>query len=126
MNKNLHKIFSAYRWLFIFPLSIAIVFFYSSFSNPTNINPFEIKAKVIKCYPNPATSVINFEIIGIAEKNANIEVYSFTGKKMIDLPFSSNKITIQLNNDFYRGIYIYQLKDKKGKTIETGKFQVEK
>jgi hypothetical protein len=28
--------------------------------------------------------------------------------------------------DFFRGIYIFQLKDPNGKIVETGKFQVNK
>ena len=34
--------------------------------------------------------------------------------------------TILFLEDFYRGIYIYQLRDKGGKIIESGKFQVVK
>ena len=35
------------------------------------------------------------------------------------------KLTIDLGN-FTRGVYVYQLIDKTGKLIETGKFQVSK
>lgn len=127
MDKNLHKTHSIYKSLSILSALIAVVFFLSGFNvTAERTSPFENQAKVIKCYPNPATSVVNFEFNGQADNTASLEIYSFTGKKMTNLPFSSNKITIQLNNDFFRGIYIYQVKDKNGKTIETGKFQVEK
>ncbi len=127
MNKNLHKTHSIYKSLSILSALIVVVFFLSGFNvTAERTSPFENQAKVIKCYPNPATSVVNFEFNGQADNTASLEIYSFTGKKMTNLPFSSNKITIQLNNDFFRGIYIYQVKDKNGKTIETGKFQVEK
>lgn len=82
--------------------------------------------KVIKCYPNPATTVINFEFQGGFQKNAVLQIYSFSGKKMTNLPVSSEKMIVALDNEYYRGIYIYQLRDKNGKIIETGKFQVVK
>jgi hypothetical protein len=80
------------------------------------------QAKVVKCYPNPATSVVNFEYAA----PYTLQIYSFTGKKMTEVIASANKVSVILNNDFYRGIYIYQLRDKTGRIIETGKFQVVK
>jgi len=47
------------------------------------------------------------------------------GKEMEELTPSSQVINISLNN-FYRGIYIFQLRDKTGKIIESGRFQVVK
>ncbi len=47
------------------------------------------------------------------------------GKKLIEI----NKIFPHINlslEDFYRGIYVYQLRDKEGKIIESGKFQIVK
>lgn len=85
-----------------------------------NNNNFFPQTKVVKCYPNPATSVVNFEFPG----PYTLQIYSFTGKKMTEVAATSNKVSVMLNNDFYRGIYIYQLRDKTGRVIETGKFQV--
>jgi hypothetical protein len=45
------------------------------------------------------------------------------GKKMQELPVNTNKITISLDS-YYRGIYIFQVRDKNGDIIESGKFQV--
>src|SRR4051794_33314164 len=87
-------------------------------------NPFELQVKIVKCYPNPATSVINFDFASKVDKTFSLQIYSFTGKKMADQSLISNKISIPLTNDFYRGIYIFQLRDKAGRIIETGKFQV--
>jgi hypothetical protein len=83
------------------------------------------QVKVIKCYPNPATSIINFEFPTRIDRSYTLQIYSFTGKKMTELS-ASNKLSVMLNNDFYRGLYIYQLHDKTGKIVETGKFQVVK
>lgn len=90
--------------------------------------PGELQAKVVKCYPNPAVSFVNFELSSadLLSKNCLLQVYSFTGKRMFETTFSGSKITITLTNDFYRGIYVYQLRDKAGKILETGKFQVTK
>ncbi len=83
------------------------------------------ETKLVKFYPSPATSIINFEFSTETEKsNYVLQVYSFTGKKMIETPVASNKITLTLNSDFYRGIYIIRLCDKSGKVVETSKFQV--
>ena len=83
------------------------------------------QVKVVKCYPNPATSFVNFEVgEALSTKGYALEVYSFAGKKMFETQVSSGKINLTLNQNYYRGIYVYQLKDKSAKIIETGKFQV--
>jgi len=47
------------------------------------------------------------------------------GKKVYELKNMPSRININLE-DFYRGIYIYQLRNKNGNIIESGKFQVVK
>ena len=81
--------------------------------------------KAVKCYPNPAVSFVNFEFDKVVDKSATLQVYSFTGKKMTELNANNNKVTVQLDN-YFRGIYVYQLRDKTGRVIESGKFQVVK
>ena len=81
--------------------------------------------RIIRFYPNPATSVINFDFVPGTEKNFNFQVFSFLGKKVIELNTITPKTSINLS-DFYRGVYIFQLRDKNGKVVETGKFQVSK
>jgi len=82
------------------------------------------EVKVVKFYPNPATSFINFEFAENIDKTYILEIYSFTGRKIVEMPVSSNRISLTLNNDFYRGIYVFHLRDKSGKIINEGKFQV--
>lgn len=89
-----------------------------------NQTPASTKVDVIKCYPNPATSVINFEFPKNIDKSYVLQIYSFVGKQMVEVSVSGNKLSLPLNNDFYRGIYIFQLRDKAGKIVESGKFQV--
>ncbi|GGH74584.1 hypothetical protein HNQ91_004772 [Filimonas zeae] len=79
---------------------------------------------VVKCYPNPATSFINFEFATEIDKTHTLYIYSFVGRKMYEQPVTGKKVVVTLNN-YYRGIYVFQLRDKTGRIIETGKFQVE-
>lgn len=95
------------------------------FANTSNaFEPSDVQVKIVKFYPNPATSYINFEFPTNIDRTYSISIYSFSGKKMKDLPVSTSKLSIILSDDFYRGIYIFQLHDKTGKLIEAGKFQV--
>ena len=81
--------------------------------------------KYLKFFPNPAVSVINFEFSPGIDRNATVEIYNFIGKKVFDGHVLSSKLIIPLT-DFFRGLYIFQLRDRKGKIIESGKFQVAK
>jgi hypothetical protein len=80
--------------------------------------------RIVKLYPNPATSYVTFELTG-GEKGYSLQVYSFLGKKMLERQNVSQKVTIELN-DFNRGLYMYHLLDASGKIVESGKFQVTK
>lgn len=55
----------------------------------------------------------------------NIQIYSFVGKKVFESNQLSAKTTVHLT-DFYRGVYIFQIRDKSGKIVDSGKFQVSK
>ena len=80
---------------------------------------------MIRFYPNPATSVINFDFQKNVDKSYSLQIFNFMGKKVYELKNLSSKMNIELN-DFYRAIYIFQLKDKNGSILESGKFQVNK
>jgi len=79
--------------------------------------------RIIKFYPNPATSIINFDFQKDYDKSYTFQIYSFVGKKVFELNTVTPKTIVNLN-DFYRGIYIFQLRDRNGKVIDSGKFQV--
>ncbi|HET9056654.1 MAG TPA: T9SS type A sorting domain-containing protein [Chitinophagaceae bacterium] len=81
--------------------------------------------KMIKYYPNPAVTVINFEFLKGYDKSYNFQIYNFVGKKVYELQNVSQKNTINLDQ-FNRGVYIYHLRDRNGKILEAGKFQVVK
>lgn len=82
-------------------------------------------APILRFYPNPATSIVSFDFQKSYDRGFSIQVFSFLGKKMYEASNIGSKSTINLN-DFNRGIYIYQLYDKAGKLVESGKFQVSK
>ena len=88
-------------------------------------SPSEPKARIIKFYPNPATSIINFDFQQGYEKNYNFIIFNMLGKKVYEVANVDSKTSVNLS-DFYRGIYIFQLKDKNGKLVDSGKFQVSK
>ena len=87
-------------------------------------NPSSDGDRIVKLYPNPATTYVTFELSG-TERGYSIQVYSFLGKKMTERQNISQKVTLDLN-DFNRGLYMYHLVDASGKIVESGKFQVTK
>lgn len=85
----------------------------------------DTQVKVLKFYPNPAISQINFEFQKSYEKGYVLQIYNFIGKKVSETTTLTSKSSVPLT-DFYRGLYIFQLRDKTGRIVETGKFQVVK
>jgi len=81
--------------------------------------------KVVKFYPNPASAVIYFEFSNEVDRNCTLQIYNFVGKKVVERNNLTTKTALTLN-EFYRGVYVFQLRDKSGKIIESGKFQVAK
>jgi hypothetical protein len=85
-----------------------------------------IQSGILRFYPNPATTVINFDFQHSYDKGYSIQIYNAVlGRKMLEQTNIPDKISIDLSN-FTRGVYVYQLIDKTGKLVETGKFQVSK
>ncbi|RFM26055.1 T9SS type A sorting domain-containing protein [Deminuibacter soli] len=104
----------------------ALVCLASSFHSPeANAAGDELfyDVKIVKYYPNPATAFINFEFPQDIDKSYTLLIFSFVGKKITEMPVDNSKIIVNLN-DYFRGIYVFQLKDRTGRVIETGKFQV--
>jgi len=109
----------------IFYILILIAGF--SFSSNAQVkSTFEgTDVKTVKFFPNPAISFINFEFEKNYDNNFKLEIFNFLGKKVGEIKVSDKKITLPLT-DFYRGVYIFQLRDQKGNIVESGKFQVVK
>ncbi|HVZ24484.1 MAG TPA: T9SS type A sorting domain-containing protein [Sediminibacterium sp.] len=84
------------------------------------------KPKITHFYPNPATSYINFTFDESVDKSYSLQIYNFMGRKMHEERITDTRITITFDDNYFRGLYIYQLRDKSGRIIESGKFQISK
>ena len=82
-----------------------------------------LPVKIVKFYPNPATTNITFELP--KGSSYTLQIYNFMGKKVYELKNTATSNFINLS-DFNRGVYIFQLRDTNGKIVESGKFQVSK
>ena len=99
--------------------------YFTSFAQSKTVNSVDATPKIIKFFPNPASSNINFELQKGYDQSYTLLLFNFMGKQMNELSPSSQLINLSLNN-YYRGIYIFQLRNKAGKIIESGRFQVVK
>jgi hypothetical protein len=77
----------------------------------------------LRFYPNPATSVVTFDFMKGYDKGYTLHVYNFLGRRVHESKNIPQRTSITLT-DYSRGIYIYQLVDRNGKVVESGKFQV--
>lgn len=109
----------------VYILILLIGINFTSFAQTKNPAQGEPIAKLIKPYPIPATTAINFEFLYGYDKTFSLQIYNFMGKKVNEFSKIPPMMTVPLD-DFYRGIYVYQLRDKDGKIIDSGKFQVVK
>ncbi|MEO5684242.1 MAG: T9SS type A sorting domain-containing protein [Chitinophagaceae bacterium] len=109
------------RFFYIVPLILLTTLQLKSQTNRTASQ--DLAVRVTKFYPNPAVSQITFDFEQNYDKSYSFQVFNFVGKKVLDLPAVNQKTVVNVT-DFYRGVYIFQLKDKTGKMIDSGKFQV--
>ena len=97
---------------------------FTSISQDKNATPGgDVSAKLIKFYPNPATTAINFEFVQGYSKSLSIQLFNFMGKKVMEVNATSPLTNISLSN-FYRGVYIFRVTDKMGAVVDSGKFQI--
>ena len=80
--------------------------------------------KVVKVFPNPATTYINFDFDQSQDlTNHSLKVFNFIGKKIYESNMLTRRTVVNLN-DYFRGVYTYQITDRNGYVIANGKFQV--
>lgn len=99
--------------------------FASSAQSRLNAEDVFAPVKILKYYPNPATSNINFDFIAKYDKTYTMSIFNFIGKKVYESKNIPSRLNVSLE-DFFRGIYVYQLRDRTGSVVESGKFQVVK
>lgn len=111
---------------FLLIVSILFITAHSQAQSKTALTNIGTQTSILRFYPNPATTAITFDFQRVYEKGYSIQIHNAVlGRKMIEQINISNKTTIDLVN-FTRGVYVYQLFDRNGKLVETGKFQVSK
>lgn len=81
--------------------------------------------RILKVYPNPATTFTKFEFQKNFGQGYTLQVINFIGRQVFEAKNISSTTTLDLSS-YNRGVYIYELKDQSGKTVEVGKFQVSK
>ncbi len=112
------------KHFFILIVLIGITF--TSFAqNKSAADNAGVQAKFIRSYPNPANAVVNFEFQKPNSRLYSIQILNSIGKSVYEAKNLPSILTIDIKNEkFYRGIYIYQLVDKNGIVVESGKFLV--
>lgn len=93
--------------------------------NRTPAGSAENVVKTVRFFPNPASSFINFEFKNTLLSEYSFKVFNFIGKKVLEINNLTPRTVVNLN-DYFRGVYIFQLTDRNGKIVESGKFQVVK
>ena len=108
-------------------LCVIVISSVSSFAQQSRSIPVAgVQSTFVRFYPNPANTVINFDFQKSHEQGYSIQIYNaILGRKMYEQTNMPERMSINLS-DFSRGIYIYQLRDKTGRMVESGKFQVAK
>ena len=81
--------------------------------------------RILKVYPNPATTFTKFEFQKSFDKGYTLQVINFIGKQVHEEKNISSTTTLDLSS-YNRGVYIYQLKDPSGKVVLSGKLQISK
>ena len=113
------------RILYILSFIVFTVFGASAQDRDNGSQRVEPEARIVKFYPNPATSFITFDFQKEFDKSYTFQIFNFLGKKVYDVTNLTPKTVVSLN-DFYRGVYIFQIRDKTGKIVDSGRFQVSK
>jgi hypothetical protein len=69
--------------------------------------------------------VVNFEFQKSYNRSFSIRVLNSIGKQVYEAQYIPSFLSINLKEEkFYRGIYIYQLVNKMGVVVESGKIMV--
>ncbi|HET9826217.1 MAG TPA: T9SS type A sorting domain-containing protein [Chitinophagaceae bacterium] len=105
-------------------VSIILLIAIHSEGQSRNVPP-DGSERIVKFFPNPATSFITFDLQKNSDKSYDMQVYNFLGKVVYEQKSIPSRTTINLT-DYNRGVYIYQLRERDGRVIESGKFQVSK
>ena len=96
-----------------------------SFGQTWTSSDVTLSAKWVRFSPNPASTFINFDLIRSSESGNSLQIYNFMGRKIHEIKNFNSHTSIDLQR-YYRGVYIYQIRNRKGYILESGKFQIVK
>ena len=102
----------------------ALLFSFNSFANASIKKDERSTEKVYYKQGEVIGKSINFEFDKTVDKSYTLEIYNFIGRKMASSLVTELKMTVYFNDAYYKGLYIFQLRDRSGRIIESGKFQV--
>lgn len=86
-----------------------------------NVKPISTGSGVqAKVYPNPFVSSVRIEINSLPENGALFTLYDISGKQMKAERINSSLTNLSLNN-LLPGVYSFNITDRKGQIISTGK-----
>jgi hypothetical protein len=94
-----------------------------NFTSFSQNKPADVQQKLVKLYPVPASSVINFDFQKGYDRTYSLQIFNFMGKRVFEVKNLPSKVIVPLT-DFFRGLYYYHIIDKNKRIVETGRFQV--
>lgn len=92
-------------------------------SSAQNKSSAELQGRIVKYYQSPTATSLIFEVQRGYDKSLSLQLYNFMGKRVFESKVVTQRMNLSLS-ELYRGIYVYQLRDKNGQIIESGKFQI--
>jgi hypothetical protein len=121
-----------------FPDTITVFYSASSFTHPAlgsillvdgativnGVNELYVSPASVTVYPNPATNDVHFNITS-SGVTGYINVFDMTGQKVSTIDTHNNFATLN-SSQLASGLYFYQLYDKAGSLMKTGKFSISK
>jgi hypothetical protein len=81
----------------------------------------ELEGVSFNVFPNPATTVVNFETE--YNKASKIEILDITGRLIETVDFTMGSTQVNTTN-YSNGVYIYNVSNTDGVVVKTGKFSV--
>jgi hypothetical protein len=111
------------RLLLIITLTVSLSVF--SGAQPVTTGSATTAGPILRFFPNPAINYITFDFQKGYESGHTIQIFNFLGKQVYEAKNVATQTKVDLSTQ-NRGVYIYYLRDRSGKLIESGKFQVTK
>lgn len=86
-----------------------------------------IRQARVRVFPNPATDLATFEVDGLTPGNYSLQLIDMVGRRVARRNFSplGNQTRLNLDvSDLPTGLYLYTLRNERGRTITTKRLQV--